>query len=156
MYYEIAEVSRDQDSGRIYVLVQAWRSQAEHDAGDPAFASNDFLLKLRRQYQRVVTDANGRLKRVDGVFVAPGAITPEDKAIGWERETVTKTNAELRQEVVQHIRAYIRRFRQRENTERAYPRKHDNRERIVRVLSDPDGLLSRVSALQGQAEEVAD
>lgn len=170
MYYEIPEVSRH-ESGLIYILVELWLTQADHDAGEPPILSNDFLIQLRRQYQRVVTSTglvageaavgegeigfpNGWHKRLDGVFVDPANITPEDEAIGWERETITKTNAELRQEARQILLAYWRRAKAAALAGQSFPRRHDQRQRLIRNLDDPDGLLARVVALQGEAQEV--
>lgn len=155
MFVAINEVSRH-ERGFIYVLVDIWRAQADADAGDPPLLSNDFIIQIRRQIIRIVTDASGNLKRADGVFVAPEDVTGADKAIGWEWETITKTNPALRQEVIEHIRDYWRRAKAAALAGRAFPRKHDNRERMVRNNTDTDGILARLAALRGLRQEVAE
>jgi hypothetical protein len=157
MYLEIVEVSRH-ESGLIYVLVNFWREKADFDALEEEAASEDFLTQMVRQYERIVRDINGHWKRLDSLFVDPATITPLTapihNAIGWERETITKTDAELRQEVKEHVLAYWRRAKREAQAGRPYPRKHDQRERMVRNMADPDGMLARLALLQGTQQEV--
>lgn len=154
MYVEVAEVSRH-ESGALYVLVLFWHGKAQFDLGLPPAVSNDFIMQINRRYQRIVTNTDGWLKRLDGVFVDPANLTEEDEKIGFEREMVTKTNAELRQEVRQHIIDYWRRYKQAFLSRKPFPRKHDQREKMRRNQDDADGVLARVRAMQGTREEVA-
>ena len=90
MYYEIVEVSTAVASGHTYVLVNFWQSRADHDAAQPSFLTEEFLMQLRPTGRRVVTDGRGWMKRADGVFVDPETLDRDTSEPVWERETFTR------------------------------------------------------------------
>ena len=144
MFYKIAEVSTDKASGHTYVLVHFWRDKA--DQGKPPDRINDFLMQLRPTGERVVTNAQGWLKRKDGVFVDPATLGPEKPEPAWERETHDR-------DLPAEIRANIEAYWERAET-KGYPADHSN-SRSQRDNSDPYGVLVRpdVAALRGAEVE---
>lgn len=84
MFYKIAEIGTHQKSDRTYLLVEFWHSKADYDAGQPPYLVNDFLMSLRQNHSRVVTNADGWIKTVDGVFVDPSKTQGNEV---WERES---------------------------------------------------------------------
>ena len=142
--FAVRDIDIEADTGLVYFDVDFWPSLVAKNRGDAPFVTEDFRMQLSRTVTRVVTDVDGRLKRLDGVFVPPDAITPEDEAIGWERETVQKTVTELRQEVRANI------LRHADLLEARTELRGDRRLRAkprVRV-DDPDGIRATLSALR--------
>ncbi|KKN25020.1 hypothetical protein LCGC14_0889020 [marine sediment metagenome] len=143
MFYKIVEVSTDKASGHTYVLVHFWRRKADQKAGKPPDRINDFLMQLRPTGERVVTNAQGWLKRKDGVFVDLATLGPEKPEPEWERETFDR---DLPAEIKANIEAYWERAEAK-----GYPPDHANAS-IRRDNSDPHGVLARpdVVALRGK------
>lgn len=169
MFVELAEISRLKGTNSIYLLVHFWRSQADADAGQPPLLTNDFIMQLRRTGERVVTDANGNMKRLDGVFVAPEDVTPEDEAIGWEREAFTRTRSEIFAEVRANVVAYVRRAVAAKRTgdhtgDPSKPLFEDGRLIVQRVsqvferddVNDSAGVLQQLRTFRGRREEVGE
>ena len=48
MYYEIAEVTNEAKTGRLYVLVDFWKSKADHDASKPRHLTEEFIIQGSR------------------------------------------------------------------------------------------------------------
>jgi hypothetical protein len=147
VFYRIAEVSTDKASGHAFILVDFWASKADFGASKPPVLTNDFLMQLRPTGQRIVTNAEGWLKRKDGVFVDPETLDdssePEPE---WERETVDR---ELPAEIRANIKAYWERAQVRgDRGSKIDPR-------IQRNETDPHGVLARadVKALRGAEVE---
>ena len=82
MYAEIKEVSTVEGTPLTYVLIHIWNSKSAHDTGKDPIGDNDFRMQLYPTGERIVTGAQGRLKRLDGVFVHPDAATGDEE---WER-----------------------------------------------------------------------
>ena len=146
MLYKIVEVSTDKASGHLYCLVHFWSRKADARANKPPRRVNDFLMQLRPTGQRVVTDAQGWLKRKDGVFVDPDTLDPEKPEPEWERETF---DHDLPAEIKANIEAYWQRA-----LIEPFPFDHTSH-RIQRDNSDPHGVLARpdVAALRGAEAE---
>ena len=146
MLYKIVEVSTDKASGHLYCLVHFWRRKADVRANKPPRRVNDFLMQLRPTGQRVVTDAQGWLKRKDGVFVDPATLDLEKPEPEWERETF---NRDLPAEIRANVEAYWERAEAK-----GYPADHTNAS-IKRDNNDPHGVLARpdVVALRGKEAE---
>lgn len=133
MHYRIEEVSTDRASGHCYVRVSFWTRSADRNRGDPPVIVNDFLMQLRPTGERVITDAEGRFLRADGVFVAPEDVTAEDNAIGWQRESFTR---DVPAEIIANIEAYVERAEGRGDAgDRTATRERDE--------SDPHRILER-------------
>lgn len=152
MFYRIAEVSTDKATGHLYALVDFWASKADFDAAKPPVLINDFLMQLRPTGQRIVTNAQGWLKRIDGVFIDRETLVPGQPEPEWERETIDR---DLPAEIRTNIEAYWKRAQVRGDS----GNKIDSR--IVRDESDPHGVLTRadVKALRGaeiETQEVAE
>ena len=142
MIYKIVEVSTDKASGHTYVLVHFWRRRADRARGKLPNRVNDFLMQLRPTGERIVTNAQGWLKRTDGVFVDLDTLDPDKPEPEWERETVDR---DLPAEMRANIEAYWERAEAK-----GYPADHANAS-IQRDNSDPHGVLARadVAALRG-------
>ena len=134
MVYKIVEVSTDKASGHTYVLVHFWRRRADYQTGKPPDRINDFLMQLRPTGERIVTNAQGWLKRKDGVFVDPATLGPDKPEPEWERETFDR---DLPAEIKTNIEAYWERAEAK-----GYPADHANAS-IQRDNSDPHGVLAR-------------
>lgn len=150
MLYQIREISTIVGGGRVgalYTIADYWLSRADFDPGNPPYYSEDFVAQYRTQGRRVVTDAQGRLRRRDGVFVAIDDITEPDKAIGWDRETVARdVVAELREDIERHwFRVVVPNGLSGDQTRKKL---------WVRGRADPQGLLAVVSGLVGSVREV--
>jgi hypothetical protein len=127
MYYEVAEVSRHRDSSLVYVLCSFWTTKAAHDAApNDPELTNDFLMQLIRS--KVAKDGT----------------------------VITWTDAELQQLVRTNITEYWQRAQAAARVGQPYPKKHDQREKIVRNRNDPDTVLERIASLEGATEERAD
>ncbi len=146
MLYRIVEVSTDKASGHTYVLVHFWRRKADQKAGKPPARINDFLMQLRPTGVRIVTDANGWLKRKDGAFVDPETLDPEKPEPEWEREAYDR-------DLPAEIKANIEAYRERAETKN-YPADHSN-SRILRSNSDPHGVLARPDVVALRDAEVS-
>ncbi len=146
MLYKIVEISTDKASGHTYALVHFWRRKADQKAGKPPARINDFLMQLRPTGERVVTNAQGWLKRKDGVFVDPDTLNPGKPEPEWERETIDR---DLPAEIKANIEAYWMRAEGK-----GYPSDQAD-PRIQRDNSDPHGVLARpdVAALRGAEVE---
>lgn len=106
MRYRIDEISNEVSTGETYVLVSFWETEASRLAGDPPYLVNDFLMTLRDQGTRIVTNRDGWYKRAsDGVFIDPATLAEDDRT-EWERETYTIDAPAI---VEDNIAAYIRR-----------------------------------------------
>ena len=106
--YQIQEITEDANTGLLVVHVHAWATeQRQVDSPDRPDDSHVHMMQFDRAGTsvRVVTDRDGKLKRLDGVFVAPGDVTDEDEAIGFEKETYTR---DYRREIDQNIRRRLR------------------------------------------------
>lgn len=145
MFYRIIEISTDQASGHTYLLVHFWPSRAAERRGASPSRKNDFLMQLRPMAERIVTDAQGRLKRADGTFIAPAAAQPTDV---FERETVT---VDVPARMRENIEAYWQRAEAGD-----YPKNHTTRT-LRRDQSDLRGILVRpdVQALRGRGFQAA-
>ena len=146
MLYRIDEISTDKASGHTFVLVRFWNRKGDARANKPPRRVNDFLMQLRPTGQRVVTDAQGWLKRKDGVFVDPATLDLEKPEPEWERETF---NRDLPAEIRANVEAYWERAEAK-----GYPADHSS-SRIQRDDNDPHGVLARpdVAALRGAEVE---
>ena len=144
MLYKMVEISTDKASRHLYCLVHFWRNKT--DKGNPPDRINDFLMQLRPTGERVVTNADGRRKRKDGVFVDPETLDPEKLQPQWERETFDR---DLPTEMKANIEAYWERAEAEGS-----PADHAN-PRIQRDDNDPYGVLARpdVVALKGAEVE---
>jgi len=143
VFYRIEEVSTDRASGHTYVLAHFWQRKAHCRSGKPPARINDFLMQLRPTGERIVTNAEGWLKRKDGVFVDPEAVQGDEE---WERETFDR---DLPTQIQANIEAYWERAEAK-----GYPVDHSN-QHIQRDESDPHGVLARedVRALRGAGVE---
>ncbi len=102
--YEITELSTAA-SGETYVLVDYWRSNAEHDAGDPPYYTEEFDIQVRPTKERIATNIDGWLKRIDGVFIDPATFPKGERPtdVEWTRETViVDVPAYLRGKIEKH------------------------------------------------------
>lgn len=167
MYTELTEINRVTGTGHMYVLVSFWRSQAWHDAGNPADLVNDFVMQLRRTVVRVVTNGDGWWQRdSDGVFVDPATVEPGDTT-AWRRETVTKTRADLLGEIRANVRAYVREavardYRGDHTADAAKPFFVGGKRVAQRATAlfvredtgDADGVLALLRALRGRREDL--
>lgn len=168
MYVEFAEINRLKDTNNIYMLVHFWRTQSDADAGQPPMLTNDFVMQLRRTVDRIVTDAAGRLKRADGIFVAPGDVTTQDEQIGWTRETISRTRGEVFADVHANILGYARAAvavrRTGDHTGNATkPLFEDGRlipkgEQVLERdnVNDADGVLQLLRFYRGRREDVGE
>jgi len=146
MFCKIIEVSTAKASGHTYVLVHFWRDKANFDAGKPPARVNDFLMQLRPTGQRVVTNAEGWLKRKsDGVFIDPATLEREKPEPEWEREIFDR---DLPVEIRANIEAYWPRAEAK-----GYPSDHTSH-RIQRDNSDPYGVLARPDVIALKEAEV--
>ncbi len=101
MFYKIAEMGTHQKSDRTYLLVEFWRSKADYDMRQPPYLVNDFLMALRQNHSRVVTNADGWPKTVGGIFVDPLRTRGNEV---WERESFT---LDLTAEIKGNIGRYV-------------------------------------------------
>jgi len=167
MYVELAEVNRLKGQRAIYLLVKFWRSEAWATAGNEPDLVNDFIMQLRRTETRIVTDANGWLKRADGGFVGPAPLDPEKPEPGWERETITKTRAQLLGEGRENIRRYAReavknKWRGDHTGDATKPFFVDNQriqQRVSQIferedVDEGDGVLALLRAVRGRKESI--
>lgn len=138
MIYKIVEISTDKMSGHTYILVHFWRISADQITGKSPERTNDFLMQLRPTEVRVVTNADGWLKRMDGVFIDPAMLDLDKPQPEWERETVDR---DLLVEIKANIEAYWERAEAK-----GYPSGHSN-PHIERDNSDPYGVLARADVL---------
>jgi hypothetical protein len=140
LYLELPIVARDRASSLIYCVAYFWRTKAEADVGTPPFLLNDFLMQLYPDDIRIKMQG-GRYVRLDGVRVYPDAVTEEDELIGFQMETVKKTQPMLQEEVLNNVLRYWARA-----TQPGYV----GDQRSYRELSeaDPDGILAFVSPLR--------
>ncbi len=108
MPYRISEASTLKGSGGLaYILVDFWRTAAAFDTGAPPILTNDFIMQLQREGQRIITRTDGWFKLTDGTFVDPADPQTEDIPSNlFARETVQRPT---RQEVRENIRAYWQR-----------------------------------------------
>ena len=106
-------------------------------------------MQLRPTSERIVTDAQGRLKRADGAFVARADVVGDET---WERETVDR---DLPTEIGVNIEAYLTRRQAAAAASTPFPAFHAN-PRTQRDQGDPHGVLARpdVAALRGQEVEL--
>jgi hypothetical protein len=141
MYLEAPIVARDKESLRIYAVIHFWAQKALFDAGQPPIIINDFLMQLVDTITQVKV-IGGRLVRLDGVRVRPEDVTEADEAIGWQRETINKTNPQLIAEVEENILNYWRRANAAGVT-------GDQRSFRSVTEADPDGILTKVMAFKG-------
>ncbi len=104
MRYRIDEVSNEVTTGETYVVVSFWNTEAGRLAGEPPTLVNDFLMTLRDEGERIVTNLDGWYKRLsDGVFIDPETLADDD-ATKWERETVKRdVPAEIRANIERYI-----------------------------------------------------
>jgi hypothetical protein len=165
MYFEIAEVSTEKQSGHTYVVVNFWASQVEADAGEPPLLTNDFLMQLRKDVERVVTDPAGRLKRTDGSFVAPEDATDKDE---FEREAFEKADEDVQDEIVRNVLAYWERAQAAgyagdhtgDASKPLFVRGREVRQRASQTFerdeSDVRGVLAKTAALRGQRRDESD
>lgn len=107
MIYTIQEISTDKLSGSTYVLVHFWPDAQSRHRGDTPSLVNDFLMQLRPTGSRIVTDAEGRWKRIDGSYIDPLEAKPNDD---FEREQIVFDPAA---EIAANIAAYITRATQK-------------------------------------------
>ena len=136
MYAKIKEISTVEGTPLTYVLIHIWANKALHDQGKASIGDNDFLMELYPTGQRVVQDAQGRYKRIDGVFVHPDAAIGDEE---WERETF---NIDLPVQIRENIVAYLGRRDRVKRTKGAFPRAHAN-PTTRRSQDDPRGILGR-------------
>lgn len=167
MYIELAEINRLKGQRAIYVLVRFWRSEAWANAGNEPDLVNDFIMQLRRTESRIVTDANGWLKTVGGEFIDLATLEPGGKEYEWERETITKTRAQLLGEVRENIRRYAReavrhKWRGDHTGDATKPFFADDKQIVQRVaqvferegVDEGDGVLTLLRAVRGRKESI--
>lgn len=167
MYVELAEINRLKGQRAIYLLVKFWRSEAWANAGNEPDLVNDFIMQLRRTETQIVTDANGWLKTVGGEFIDPATLEPGGKEYEWERETITKTRADLLGEVRENIRRYAReavknKWRGDHTGDATRPFFVDNQritQRVAQVferedVDEGDGVLTLLRAVRGRKESI--
>lgn len=135
MFYKIREISTVKDTRLTYVQVDFWPDRAAFRRGDSPFLTNDFLMQLWTTAVRIVTRADGWLKRLDGRYVDPAAETTQEIASDeFERETYDR---DLPAEIRNNIEAYRKRAQARgDRGSKLDPR-------ILRDESDPEGVLAK-------------
>lgn len=133
MYGEIKEVSTVEGTSLTYVLVDFWLTQASHDRGDDPVGDNDFMMELVTTTTRIVTDAQGKLRRADGVFVA------REDVVGGEDWTMETVSLDLAKLIRANIQDYLSR---RVANPTAFPAWHAT-PTIQRDQTDPRGVLAK-------------
>ena len=90
-------------TGLTYVLVEFWATKADFDAAKPVLLTEEFMMQLRPTGQRIVTNADGGLKKVGGTFIDPDTLDQAQPSPKWEREIVTR---DVPAEIEENIAAY--------------------------------------------------
>ena len=85
MVYEIAEISTDKPTGRTYVLVHYWETEAARAKGDPPDLVNDHFMDLFATGERHILDAEGKFKTKDGQFLSKDELYLEVEANAYGR-----------------------------------------------------------------------
>ena len=144
MFMDCPIVARDADSQLIYVSCDFWLLRETQQAGLPPLLQNDFLMQISPTITRPVV-IGGRMVRLDGVRVREQDITDADLAIGFQYETIEKTNPQVIAEVERVILRYWGRAKRNGYT---------GDQRQFRSLSDadPDGVLGKTLAFRGLHE----
>jgi hypothetical protein len=102
-FYRIIEVSNEVTTGETYVAVEFWPDADAFQRGEDPTLTNDFIMRLRHNAVRIVTDGRGFWKRLsDGVFVDPARLQDGDATV-WERETFQR---DLAAEIKTNIETY--------------------------------------------------
>ncbi len=145
MYAKIVEISTLEGTPLTYVLLHIWSTKAAFKRGDPPDGDNDFLMDIHPTGERRIEDAQGRFKRIDGVFVHP------DRAVGdeqWEMETF---NTDIETQIKGNIETYLSRRIALQRARSPLPKFHADRA-AKRSQDDPRGILvkSEVQALVGK------
>lgn len=89
LHYKIRSVANDAQTGGVIATVDYWLSESDFLAGLPPWKVNDHIFGFERGLtdRRIVTDAQGRLKRSDGVFIRENQIVGDET---WEYEIVPR------------------------------------------------------------------
>jgi hypothetical protein len=76
VFYQIDEVSHSQimEFDYTYVLVRAWDTEAQFDAGEPPKRTNDFLMQLKLDHHGVPRDISRQIH--DHIFAWRAAASP--------------------------------------------------------------------------------
>ncbi|KKL79664.1 hypothetical protein LCGC14_2012570 [marine sediment metagenome] len=90
MIYKIVEISTVLDTSLTYVLVEFWLTLESIRKGDPPLLTNDFLMQLQATSTRIITNGDGWLKTVEGIFIDPNTLDPDGPQPEWELETVPR------------------------------------------------------------------
>ena len=104
-YFKINEISREPDTGLIYLDVDFWSDQSSYDAGDPPIVSNDFRMQLFRQRTHIATAPNGFYLTTSRMQVDPASLTMESN-YDWAYVTETLTQDEIIAQVETNIRKF--------------------------------------------------
>ena len=122
------------------LTVGFWQNKASHDASEPPVCINDFHWpNMFSTYTRIVTNANGHYKLLQGGWVDPADIAADPESYldtVWEYETVPTPIANT---VRSDLLRYWNRRQDAEAAGTPYPQNHATD--YDKLGSDPRGVI---------------
>lgn len=103
MYYEIEKCQRLKGGGPndYYLLAYCWLDEVHMEIGLPPWLTEDFHIRRASLGRRVITNAQGWLLSVSGVFIDPATLDVGQPKPRWQYEDVLVDLKKEFQEVVE-------------------------------------------------------